>query len=89
MTIVKDTFAHPAKPRLPHISDEKFVACAKGYVCLDHAGARKLGANKVAIGRALGQQSVVIDYYRCYGAVPQGGRPAGCASAALKKKSKK
>ena len=76
----REQFSHPAKPKPPRIADETFLDCGvPGYVCLTKADAKKVPANTLAAARVIKEQDAVIDYYRCFGAVPDGGRPTACA----------
>lgn len=81
VTIEKETFAHPAKPKKPKISDETFVDCGvEGFVCVTKKDAKKIPANKLEASRTIKEQDAVIDYYRCFGSVPKSGRPSHCAN---------
>ena len=88
VTAEREEFYHPSKPRKAQIADEKFVNCnVPGYVCLSKADAKRVIGNKVEAGRVIKQYDAIVDYYRCFGSEPDGGRPVACANALKKNKN--
>lgn len=80
VTIEREAFAHPRKPARPRIQNETFLDCGvKGYICMTKADAKRIPANKLEASRVIKEQDALIDYYRCFGSVPDGGRPTACA----------